>query len=97
MEIAVLALGCFWGPEIKFSKIDGIIKIPKNPIKTANHLKIPTFSLNKNIEKIVVKIGAAKVMLTTVAKGNSLKAIKIAIKAINPDVHLNKCKPGLLV
>ena len=26
MEIAVLALGCFWGPEIKFSKIDGIIR-----------------------------------------------------------------------
>ena len=26
MEIAVLALGCFWGPEIKFGKIDGIIK-----------------------------------------------------------------------
>tara|TARA_B100000427_G_scaffold209868_1_gene174893 strand:+ start:2432 stop:2875 length:444 start_codon:yes stop_codon:yes gene_type:complete len=26
MEIAVLALGCFWGPEIKFSKLNGIIK-----------------------------------------------------------------------
>ena len=26
MEIAVLALGCFWGPEIKFSKLDGIIR-----------------------------------------------------------------------
>ena len=26
MEIAVLALGCFWGPEIKFSEINGIIK-----------------------------------------------------------------------
>ena len=26
MEIAVLALGCFWGPEIKFSQIEGIIK-----------------------------------------------------------------------
>ena len=26
MEIAILALGCFWGPEIKYSKIDGIIK-----------------------------------------------------------------------
>ena len=26
MEIAVLALGCFWGPEIIFSKIEGIIK-----------------------------------------------------------------------
>ena len=24
MEIAVLALGCFWGPEKKFSEIDGI-------------------------------------------------------------------------
>jgi peptide-methionine (S)-S-oxide reductase len=26
MEIAILALGCFWGPEIKFSKIPGITK-----------------------------------------------------------------------
>jgi peptide-methionine (S)-S-oxide reductase/peptide methionine sulfoxide reductase msrA/msrB len=26
MEIAILALGCFWGPEIKFSKIPGIKK-----------------------------------------------------------------------
>ena len=25
MEIAVLACGCFWGPEIKFSKLEGII------------------------------------------------------------------------
>ena len=26
MEIAVLALGCFWGPEKKFSQIEGIVK-----------------------------------------------------------------------
>ena len=26
MEIAILALGCFWGPKIKFSKIDGVIR-----------------------------------------------------------------------
>ena len=26
MEIAILGLGCFWGPEIEFSKLDGIIK-----------------------------------------------------------------------
>ena len=26
MEIAILGLGCFWGPEIEFSKIDGVIK-----------------------------------------------------------------------
>ena len=26
MEIAILGLGCFWGPEIEFSKIKGVIK-----------------------------------------------------------------------
>jgi len=26
MEIAILGLGCFWGPEIKFSKLDGIVE-----------------------------------------------------------------------
>ncbi len=26
MEIAILGLGCFWGPEIKFGKLDGIVK-----------------------------------------------------------------------
>ena len=74
-----------------------IIKIPINPIITANHLYIPTFSLNKKIEKIVVKIGAAKEILTTVASGKLLKAINIATKAIKPEKHLRKCKPDLFV
>ena len=74
-----------------------ITKIPINPIITANHLYIPTLSFNKKIEKIVVKIGAAKDMLTTVAKGKLLKAIKIATSAISPDRHLKKCNPALLV
>ena len=26
MEIAILGLGCFWGPEIKFSKLDGVMR-----------------------------------------------------------------------
>ena len=26
MGIAVLALGCFWGPEMKFNKLEGVIK-----------------------------------------------------------------------
>ncbi len=26
MEIAIVALGCFWGPEIKFDKLNGVIK-----------------------------------------------------------------------
>ena len=26
MEIAILGLGCFWGPEIKFSRLKGVIR-----------------------------------------------------------------------
>ena len=26
MEIAILGLGCFWGPEVKFSKLVGVVK-----------------------------------------------------------------------
>ena len=26
MEIAVLACGCFWGPEIKFNKLEGVYR-----------------------------------------------------------------------
>ena len=26
MEIAVLALGCFWGPEKKYGQLDGIYR-----------------------------------------------------------------------
>ena len=74
-----------------------MIKIPINPTTTASHLYIPTFSLNKNIDKIVVKIGAAKEMLTTVAKGNFLSAINIATNAIKPEIHLKKWSPALLV
>ena len=33
MEIAILALGCFWGPEIKFSKIDGVIRALQQHIR----------------------------------------------------------------
>ena len=71
-----------------------ITKIPINPIITASHLYTPTFSFNKKIEKIVVKIGAAKDMLTTVANGSCLKAINIAIRAINPEPHRKACNPG---
>ena len=67
------------------------------PINTASHLKIPTFSLNKKIEKIVVNIGAAKDILTTVAKGNFLNAINIDTRAIKPDKHLKACNPALFV
>ena len=49
------------------------------------------------IDKIVVKIGAANEMLTTVAKGRFLNAVNIAKSAIKPKKHLKKCNPGLLV
>ena len=58
-----------------------ITNIPINPTKTAIHLNIPTFSFNKKIENIVVKIGAAKDMLTTVANGK-LRAIKLQLKQL---------------
>ena len=74
-----------------------IIIIPTKPTITANHLYKPTLSLKKIIDNIVVNIGAAKEMLTTVAKGRLLRAINIEISAINPDAHLKKCKPALFV
>ena len=74
-----------------------IIIIPIKPTMTASHLNNPTFSLSKKIDKIVVKIGAANEMLTTVAKGKFLSAVNIAKSAIKPKKHLKKCKPGLLV
>ena len=64
--------------------------IPMKPTKTANHLYNHTFSFNKKIENIVVKIGAAKVILPTVAKGKFLKAINMDTNAINPAKHLLK-------
>ena len=74
-----------------------MIMMPIKPTNTANHLKKPTFSLKKKIEKIVAKIGAANEILTTVANGKFLNAVKIAKRAINPNVHLKKCKPTLFV
>ncbi len=50
MEIAILGLGCFWGPEIKFSKLPGIIKTEVgycggNNIKT-NYKEVCTGNTN---------------------------------------------------
>ena len=63
MEIAVLALGCFWGPEIKFSKVDGIIKTEvgycggNNPVTTykevctgnTNHAEVVRLDFDEKI------------------------------------------------
>ena len=74
-----------------------ITNIPTKPTTTANHLYRPTLSLKKKIDIIVVKIGAANEILTTVAKGRFLKAIKMETIAINPEKHLKKCNPTLFV
>ena len=82
------------GQVLFFRGFCGIIPIlfliPKNPTNTAIHLYKPTFSFNKKIEKIVIKIGAAKEILTTVAKGKFLSATNIETKAISPAKHLLK-------
>ena len=63
MEIAILGLGCFWGPEIKFSKLDGVTKTEvgycggysdKTNYKevcsgTTNHAEVVKLEFNPNI------------------------------------------------
>ena len=48
----------------------------KKHVKTTNHLY--SFSFKIKIDKMVVNIGAANEILTTVAKGSFLNAINIA-------------------
>ena len=63
MEIAVLALGCFWEPEIKFGKLKGILRTevgycggnsPKTTYKEVctnktNHAEVVKLEFNPNI------------------------------------------------
>ena len=72
-----------------------IINIPINPMITADHLLIPTFSERKNIDPKVTNIGPPKVRLTTSANGISLKAIKRAMIAKVPLTALKACNFGL--
>ncbi len=59
-------------------------------------------AINKNSDKkiidaIVTKIGPPKVRDTTSAKGKCLRPKKIHTKAIEPQIALKACKPGLVV
>ena len=70
MEIAVLALGCFWGPESKFGKIDGVIKTevgycggdnPKTTYKevctgNTNHAEVVKLDFDEKILNIFFEI-----------------------------------------
>ncbi len=71
--------------------------MPTKPIKTADHLLIPTVSPKTKIDAIVTKIGPAKVRETTSARGKFLRPKKIQIKAVVPAIALNACNPGLEV
>ena len=66
-----------------------IINIPINPMITADHLLIPTFSERKNIDPKVTNIGPPKVKDTTSANGSSLNPINNAIIAAAPVKALN--------
>ena len=72
-----------------------IINIPINPIITADHLLVPTFSERKNIDPKVTNIGPPNVRLTTSANGISLRAIKRAMIAKVPLTALKACNFGL--
>ena len=71
--------------------------IPTKPKKTADQRLIPTFSDKKMIDAMVTKIGPPKVSDTTSARGKYLKPKKIQTKAIEPQIALKACKPGLVV
>ena len=71
--------------------------IPTKPKKTADHRLIPTFSDKNIIDAIVTNIGPPKVSDTTSARGKCLKPMKTQIKAIEPQIALKACKPGLFV
>ena len=46
---------------------------------------------------MVTKIGPPKVSDTTSARGKFLKPKKMQIKAIDPQIALKACNPGLVV
>ena len=69
--------------------------MPIKPRKTADQRLIPTFSDKKIIDAIVTKIGPPKVSDTTSARGKCLNPKKMQIKAIEPQIALKVCKPGL--
>ena len=71
--------------------------IPIKPKKTADQRLIPTFSDKNTIDAMVTKIGPPKVSDTTSANGKCLKPKKIQTKAIDPQIALKACRPGLFV
>ena len=56
--------------------------MPKNPIKQAKLLRIPTFSFKKNTAKIVIKTGAIKNI--AVASANESSAMDMKKKGFAP-------------
>ena len=56
--------------------------MPKNPIKQAKLLRIPTFSFKKNTAKTVIKTGAIKNI--AVASANESSAIDMKKKVFAP-------------
>ena len=83
----VLDIGSFPG---------GWCQVSKEKIRNGKILGVDEKEMKK-IEKIVVKIGAANEILTTVANGRFLNAVNIDSNAIRPKKQLEKCKIGLLV
>ena len=67
-------------------------KTPIKPKKIAIHLRIPTFSSNINIAKIVIIIILAKLIEDTSARGRIPKALKKLNIAKQAITALNKCK-----
>ena len=74
-----------------------INKTPIKPAITDNHLRYPTTSFKKIIEKIVTKTGVACAIETTSANCIYLTPINVEIIANVPAKALTKCNVGLSV
>tara|TARA_B100000945_G_scaffold302964_1_gene287043 strand:+ start:1512 stop:1832 length:321 start_codon:yes stop_codon:yes gene_type:complete len=65
---------------------------PKNPIKIADHLYIPTLSFKKIIDKITIKKGDEKVRTIAVANSRLITEINIKIFIDKKPKPLKKLK-----
>tara|TARA_Y100000590_G_scaffold294227_1_gene331523 strand:+ start:7 stop:453 length:447 start_codon:yes stop_codon:yes gene_type:complete len=71
MEIAILALGCFWKPEINFSKLDGVVSTEVGycggESNNTNYKEVCSGTTN-HAEVVKIKFDSSKVSYENILK-----------------------------
>ena len=71
MEIAILALGCFWKPEINFSKLDGVVSTEVGYCGGESHntnYKEVCSGTTNHAEVVKIKFDSSKVSYENILK-----------------------------